>query len=228
MSLTARLVHRVFAAAARGRTLKLAIAIVAVQTVVSAGCSSNPIQAKWSDPQFANHPLAGAKVLVACDADDTPIVRLCEDTMSARLVDNGAVPVRMPAPVAGSGTAGTFDQRVLDAAREAGAKAVLVAAVAPDRTVVSPGPSVGFGLGGFGGFGGTRSGGVGGGVGISVPVGASRTRTAYAADMVLKDVGSGKVMWTAKVAGPESQDINSQLDRIARVGLDSARQSGLF
>lgn len=224
MSLLARL-HHFLTAAPRGRTLKLAIAIAAVQTVV-AGCSSNPIQAKWSDPQFANHPLAGAKVLVACDADDTPIVRLCEDIMSARLTDNGAVPVRMP--VAGAATSGTFDQRVLDAAREAGAKAVLVSAVAPDRTVVNPGPSVGFGLGGFGGFGGTRSGGVGGGVGISVPVGSSRTRTAYAADMVLKDTASGKVMWTAKVAGPESEYINSQLDRIARIGLDSARQSGLF
>src|SRR5690242_15941287 len=33
------------------------------------GCASKPVQAQWTDPQFANHSLRGAKVLVVCDSN---------------------------------------------------------------------------------------------------------------------------------------------------------------
>jgi hypothetical protein len=205
----------------------LACALLVLCAVLNSGCSSNPVQAEWTDPAFTNHSLRGAKVLVVCDASDLPIKRVCEEEMRAQVATLGATPVSAPELSAASGSDSLSD-KALAAARSAGAKAVLLASVAPDATLVNPGPSVGFGVGGFGGMGGYHSGGVGAGVGVSVPVGAERTRTAYAANMVLKDVDSGRVMWTSKVSGPMSQDINMQMNAIARAGLEAAQKAGMF
>jgi hypothetical protein len=188
-----------------------------------AGCSTNPVQAEWKDPQFTDHPLRGAKVLIVCDASDVPIVRVCEDQMRAQVATAGATPVLAPQT-----SGGVTDANTLAAARDAGASAVLVAAVAPDTTIVNPGPSVGIGVGSFGGFGGSRSVGIGTGVGVSVPVGQPRTSTGYAANMVFKESQTGKVMWTGKVSAPASQDINMQMNTIAKAGVQAARNAGLF
>ena len=205
----------------------LAWAVLILCAVLNAGCSSNPVQAEWTDPAFTNHSLRGAKVLVVCEASDAPIQRVCEEQMRAQVATSGATPVSAPGLSAASGSDALSDQ-ALAAARSAGAKAVLLASVAPDATLVNPGPSVGFGVGGFGGMGGYHSGAVGAGVGVSVPVGEGRTRTSYAANMVLKDVDSGRVMWTSKVSAPGSQDINMQMNSIARAGLEGAQQAGMF
>ena len=135
------------------------------------GCASKPVQAQWTDPQFANHSLRGAKVLVVCDSNEAAVKRICEDQMSAHLHGAGATPVIAPVDATGPGST---NERALAAARSAGAKAVLVSAVAPEVTSITPGPSIGVGVGGFGGFGGYHSGGVSTGVGVSVPVGAER------------------------------------------------------
>jgi len=196
-------------------------------TLTSAGCSSNPVQAEWKDPAFAGHSLRGAKVLVVCDAADLPIKRVCEDEMRAQLQTAGATAVSAP-ELTGTGTADEHNEKALAAARNAGARAILLATVAPDTTVVNPGPSVGIGVGGFGGFGGSHSGGISTGVGVSVPVGAPRTNTGYAANMVLKDADSGRVMWTSKVIAPASQDINMQMNTIAKAGVEAAQKAGMF
>jgi hypothetical protein len=203
------------------------VCAVAVCTLTSAGCSSNPVQAEWKDPAFAGHSLRGAKVLVVCDAADLPIKRVCEDEMRAQVQTAGAIAVSAP-EVTGTGNADALNEKALAAARNAGAKAILLATVAPDTTVVNPGPSVGIGVGGFGGFGGWRSGGIGTGVGVSVPVGAPRTKTGYAANMILKDTESGRVMWTSKVSAPVSQDINMQMNTVAKAGVEAAQKAGMF
>jgi hypothetical protein len=203
------------------------IGALALFTLTGAGCSSNPVQAEWKDPAFAAHSLRGAKVLVVCDAADLPIERVCEEQMRAQVQTAGAIPVSAP-EITGAGGAGALNERASAAARNLGAKAILLATVAPDTTVVNPGPSVGIGVGGFGGFGGWRSGGIGTGVGVSVPVGAPRTNTGYAANMVLKDVDSGRVMWTSKVSAPASQDINMQMNTIAKAGVEAAQKAAVF
>ena len=205
----------------------LACALLIVCAVLNSGCSSNPVQAEWTDPAFTNHPLRGAKVLVLCEASDVPIQRVCEEQMRAQVATSGATPVSAPELSAASGS-DSLNDKALAAARSAGAKAVLFTSVAPDDTLVNPGPSVGFGVGGFGGMGGYHSGAVGAGVGVSVPVGEGRTRTSYAANMVLKDVDGGRVMWTSKVSAPMSQDINMQMNSIARAGLEAAQKAGVF
>jgi len=204
------------------RRCAAACCAAAAGALLTSGCATNRVQAEWSDPQFTNHPLRGAKVLVVCDAADLPIKRLCEEQMNAQVATAGATPVAAP------DLTGATEDVVLASARSAGAKAALIAGVAPDTTIVNPGPSVGFGVGGFGGGGGYNSTNVGVGVGVSVPVGSPTTRTGYAANMVFRDADSGRVMWTSKVSAPASQDINMQMNTIAKAGMEAARKVGVF
>ena len=39
---------------------------------------------------------------------------------------------------------------------------------------------------------------------------------------------SGRVMWTSKVSAPASQDINMQMNTIAKAGIEAARKVGVF
>jgi hypothetical protein len=201
------------------------LAAFCLAALLNAGCGSNPVQGQWTDPQFANHSLRGEKVLVVCDSSEAAVKRICEDQMREQLSAAGAVPVTAADE---RNATGTLRDRSLAAARSAGARAVLVSTVAPEVTTVNPGPSVGIGVGGFGGFGGWRSGGIGTGVGVSVPVGANRVDTAYAANIVLTDVQSGRVMWTSKVGATGRQDINQQIAAIAKNGIDAAQHAGVF
>ncbi len=190
-----------------------------------AGCASNAVQGEWTDAQFANHGLRGAKVLVVCDSNEAAVRQICADRMSAQLAAIGATPIIMAED---AGATGTLRDKALAAGRSQGARAVFTSTVAPEITSIRSGPSVGFGFGGFGGMGGWHSGGVGAGVGVSVPVGSDRTDTAYAANIVLTDVDSGRVMWTGKVAASGRQDINQQLDTIAQNAVAAAQRAGMF
>jgi hypothetical protein len=199
-------------------------ALCAALALINGGCASKPVQAQWTDPQFSNHSLRGAKVLVVCDSNEAAVKRICEEQMSAQLSTIGAAPVIVPIDAG----AASLNERALTAARSAQAKAVLISTVAPEVTSISPGPSIGVGIGGFGGFGGSRSGGVSTGVGVSVPVGKERVDTAYAANLSLTDADSGRLMWTGKVMASGRDDINQQLAFLAKNGLEAAQSAGIF
>ena len=189
--------------------------------LAGAGCASSAVNAQWSDPQFGGQPPRGAKVLVACRAPDPTLSRVCADRMAARLATMGAMPT-----LADMGDAAPGDAELLQAARRAGAVAVLNTMISPDSTQVSSAPTIGFGIGGFGG--GYRSGG-GVGIGMSAPVGAGAPpSTGYAASAVLTDVASGKLMWSGRASAAPSSDVGAQLGTLAALLLDAARQSGLF
>jgi len=191
-----------------------------------AGCASNNIQAQWSDPAFAGHSLHGEKVLVVCDARETAIQRVCQDRMTARLAASGVVPVTSPDTDKLAPDAAQANAAVMATARSSGAKAVWRSTVAPDATVGTPGPTVGFGVGGFGG--GYGAGGVGAGVGVGVPVGPDRVETAYGANLVLTDIETGRVMWTSKVTTAASRDVNAQMDKLAQTGVEAAQKAGML
>jgi hypothetical protein len=191
-----------------------------------AGCASNNIQAQWSDPAFAGHSLHGEKVLVVCDARETAIQRVCQDRMTARLAALGVVPVTSPDTDKLAPDAAQANAAVMATARSSGARAVWRSTIAPDATVGTPGPTLGFGMGGFGG--GYGAGGVGAGVGVGVPVGPDRVETAYGANLVLTDIESGKVMWTSKVTTPASRDVNAQIDNLAQTGVEAAQKAGML
>jgi hypothetical protein len=210
--------------------MKTSIPAVAILLACGAfqlsGCASNNIQAQWSDPAFAGHSLHGEKVLVVCDARETAIRRVCQDRMTARLAASGVVPVTSPDTEQLTPDAAGANGGIIATARSSGAKAVWRSTVAPDATVGTPGPTVGFGMGGFGG--GWGGGGVGAGVGVGVPVGPDRVETAYGANLVLTDIESGKVMWTGKVTTPASRDVNGQIDKLAQTGVEAAQKAGML
>lgn len=189
------------------------------------GCASTRVEAQWTDPQFAARSLRGAKVLVICEAQETVIRRICEDKVATQVAASGATPVAGPEFADLTVGPPPTNDRTLAAARSAGAVAILGSTITPDIAVVSPGPTFGFGFGSYGGSGGWGS---ASGVGISVPVGGGQVDTAYAANMVLTDVATARVMWTSKVTTPASQDIHGQIDELAKAGVGAAQKAGLF
>ena len=198
--------------------------VLAASLLALAGCATSAVNAQWSDPQFAGQPLRGAKVLVACQAVDMTLRRVCADRSAAKLSALGAIPLLAPD---GGDAAPVDSAALLQAARDAGAVAVLNTTVAPEVAVASPGPSFGIGIGGFGG-GGYRSGG-GVGFGVSAPIGGSGSvATGYGANASLTDVASGRLMWSARATAPPSSDVGQQLTTLATILLDSARQAGFF
>jgi hypothetical protein len=200
------------------KTLATALLLVAASL---AGCASTRLDAQWSDPQLVTGtPLKGARVLVVCEAQDEVLRRVCIDQMGSELTMAGAVPV--PAPDVGStSSAPAGPAPYLSAARTANAKAVLVTSLAQNSTVAKPGMTIGVGLGGFGGN-------VGGGVGVSAPVGGTKVTAGYAANASVTDVASGRLMWTARASAPPSEDVNAQVASLANTVVKGAGKAGLL
>lgn len=188
-----------------------------------AGCASSQVNAQWSDPQFAGQPPRGARVLVACQAVDLTLRRVCAERMAAQVAARGAVPVLAADP--GDGPPPPNDDALVRAARQAGAAALLRTTVAAESAVAAPGPSIGIGIGGFGG--GYRSGG-GVGIGMSAPLGAGTMDTGFGANAALTDVASGRLMWSGRASAAPSSDVGQQLATLAQLLMDAARQAGLF
>ena len=208
----------------RSGVISMTAGVLTASLLALAGCATSAVNAQWSDPQFAGQPLRGAKVLVACQAVDMTLRRVCADRSAAKLSALGAIPLLAPD---GGDAAPVDSAALLQAARDAGAVAVLNTTVAPEVAVASPGPSFGIGIGGFGG-GGYRSGG-GVGFGVSAPIGGSGSvATGYGANASLTDVASGRLMWSARATAPPSSDVGQQLTTLATILLDSARQAGFF
>ena len=196
-------------------------AAVLLGSALLGGCASTQLDAQWSDPQLAgNHYLRGARVLVACDTFELVLRQICQDQLAAEVARRGGNPVFPPQSVAIAADR-SVDAQLLPAAREAGAKAVMVMTLAAAVSDVSPGMSIG--LGGFG-FG--RHSGVG--VGLGVPIGGGRVTTGYTANGRITDVQSGRLVWPAKATAPPSGDVNAQIGELSRSVLGAADQSGLF
>jgi hypothetical protein len=205
----------------------VAVALLGLYGLLVGGCASTAIQAQWADPLFAGRSLRGATVLVVCNANAPAIQRICQDQIAARMLLSGVRPVMATEADLITAEGEQIADKIFAAARRAGANAIWAATIAPDFTVVSPGPTVGFGIGGFGTSGGWyRSSGVGGGIGVGFPVGGEQVNTAYAADMTLTDVETGRLMWTSRITTPASQDITEQVTQLVEVGVKSAQQAG--
>jgi len=193
-----------------------------------AGCATTQVNVQWTEPEFKGRSLRGEKVLVVCDAPDVATQRVCQEQVAARIAAAGATPVISQNAGLTAGPPPTNDATLV-AARGAGAKAIFGIIVGADVTVVNPGPSIGIGVGGFGGSGGYRGGTVtGGSVGIGFPIGGGQATTGYAANMVLTDAATVKLMWSSKVTTPASSNVTAQMGELARVGVEAARGAGFF
>lgn len=212
-----------FAPRAARRGGRAALALVAAAAL--AGCATTKIESEWTDPQAANqHALAGAKVLVVCEATELPVKRSCEDQIAAELTALGVRPVvALELQNLPGGRQAVVDH-YLPAARAAGASAVMSTSVAPAIAATGSGSSVGVGLGGFGGSGG---GGVGLGVGLSLPIGG-RSSPGYAASATLTEAAQGRPVWSASASAPGSTDLAAQVNQLARTLVGGAQKAGLF
>jgi hypothetical protein len=195
--------------------------IAAAAAALLVGCASTPqLDAQWSDPSLGASFLRGARVLVACDAFELVVRQICQDQLAAQVLSRGATPVFL-APGFPVATDRSVDAQLLPAAREAGAKAMMVMTVAVAIQDVSQ--PVQIGIGGFG-FGSSGS----AGVGLSAPVGGGRVTSGYSANGRVTDVPSGRLVWTAKATAPPSGDINAQMTDLSRLVLGAADKAGLF
>jgi hypothetical protein len=207
--------------ASHPRRLALSAALAAGLGI--AGCASTQLDAQWSDPQLAGASLRGAKVLVACEAAEAVVKRICQDRLADEVIAHGGNPVLAaqttlePQPLRSPN-----DEPYLSAARAAGARAVLATTVAPTSASVSPGFTVG--LGGFG----VGSGGLGGGIGVSAPIGGGQVSSGYSASARITSAETGRLLWTAKASSPPSGDVNGQLAELARTVMTAAGKAGLF
>ena len=59
--------------------------LLTLGTLLAQGCASARIPAQWTDPAFPTRSLHGAKVLVACEAEDTASQQICQDEVAAQL-----------------------------------------------------------------------------------------------------------------------------------------------
>src|SRR5262245_27475903 len=143
----------------RASSLGLAVSLA----MLVAGCASTRLDAQWTDPQAAPGSLRGARVLVACEAHDMVIKRICQDRMASEITARGGTPVAAPDTTNQAPGRPLGAEQYLPAARSANAKAVLTHYVTEADVSVNPPPTVSFGIGGFG-FGG-------GGGGVSTGVG---------------------------------------------------------
>jgi hypothetical protein len=193
----------------------------AVVATLLVGCASTPqLDAQWSDASLGAGFLRGARVLVACDAYEVVVRQICQDQLAAEVVARGATPVFL-APGYPDATDRSVDAQLLPAAREAGAKAMMVMTVAVAVQDVSQPFQIG--IGGFG-FGSSGS----AGVGVSAPVGGGRVTSGYSANGRLTEVPTGRLVWTAKATAPPSSDINAQMSDLSKLVLGAADKAGLF
>jgi len=189
-----------------------------------AACASRPVDAEWADPQMAGTSLRGAQVLVACEANEVVLSRLCVDRLSASLQARGATVVTAPQAAAAPAPGQAGDARYVEQARAARATAVWAASVGPETFASDYRAAPGFSIG-LGGFVGRGS---GVGVGVGVPIGSATATPLYAADARVTDVASGRLVWTARAGSPPPGEVDRQLDDLLQRLVTAASQAHLF
>lgn len=189
-----------------------------------AACATTQMDAQWTNPDYSGRRLGGTQVLVACEAPDLTIQRICEDQVSGQISAMGGTPSRSSqlresaVPPAGS-------DPYVAAARRIGARAIVRTTLTVGAAVAQPGPQIGIGVGGSSGGWGSSSGGFGG---ISFPVGGTRVNNAYSGETTVIDPSNGAIMWSGRASSPSAQDVNAQIAELARVTADAIKQAGLF
>ena len=208
-------------ASIRFNAARVAVAASLAGLALLAGCASTSLDAQWTDATLPPNLLRGARVMVVCEAQDETIQRLCQDRVAAGLAARGAVPVALPENVAAPMAPAVIDPQVLQAARDAGAKAVFSVTVGISSQAVNPGMSLSIGGFGFGSSGGA-------GVGVSAPIGGGQVSSGYSASGRVTDVANARLLWTARATTPPSSNVNAQLADLTTTVFAAAEKAGMF
>jgi len=185
--------------------------------LVLTACATTKMEAQWSNPEFGGFKLRDQTVLVACQARDFTVQAVCEDQIAGQLAARGARPVKFA--VSNTGISPT-NEAIEAAAKKANARVIYRTTLSTSVPTVSPGPTIGIGVGGGGYHGGAAG-------GISMPIGGSTVSEAYAADTSIVDVPTNKLIWSGRATSPTGGDVTSQLTDLTRVMFESLAGSGL-
>ena len=60
--------------------------------VLLSACATTRMDAQWMNPDYQGKNVRGASVLVACEAPDLTVQRICEDQLGAAVSARGAKP----------------------------------------------------------------------------------------------------------------------------------------
>jgi hypothetical protein len=196
----------------------------AILALALAGCATTQIDAQWTNPDYAGRSLRGLPVLIACEAQEPTLQRICEDQVASQIAALGGIPTgNALATPPGAAAAGT--DPYLAAARRIGARAIVRTTLNTSAVIASQaGPTIGIGIGGGGGV----HGGMGGFGGVSFPVGGTRVSNAYTSETALIDPSTGAIMWSARASSSASQDPGRQMAELASAAAGGMKQSGFY
>ena len=208
--------------------MQTTIRLLFVSTAVAlSACATTRMDAQWTNPDYQGRNVRGASVLVACEAPDLTLQRICEDQLAAAVSSRGAKPtLNSQLTPAGSAPPAGNDP-YLAAAKRVGARAIVRMTVSSGQPVaVESGPSIGIGVGG--GSGGYRGGGFGGGIGIGFPIGGARVSQAFGAETALIDPANGATMWSGRASSTTAQNVTGQISELAQTTIEALQGTGLL
>jgi hypothetical protein len=183
-------------------------------------CATTRMDAQWINPDYQGRNVRGASVLVACEAQDLTLQRICEDQLAAAVSARGAKPTLNSQLTAASPAAG--NDPYVAAAKRAGARAIVrMTLISGQPVAVDTGPSVGIGVGG-------GSGRFGAGGGFSFPIGGARVSQAYGAETALIDPSNGATMWSGRASSSTAQNVTGQITELAQTTIEALQGAGLL
>ena len=196
--------------------------------ILLTACATTRMDAQWTNPDYQGRNIRGASVLVACEAPDLTVQRICEDQLAAAVSARGAK-ATLNSQLSPAGAPAAGNDPYLAAAKRVGATAIVRMTLNASQPVaIDSGPSVGIGVGGGSG-GGYRGGSFGGvGVGIGFPIGGSRVSQAFGAETALIDPANGATMWSGRASSSTAQDVTGQVTELAQTTIGALQSSGLF
>ena len=185
-------------------------------------CATTSMDAQWTNPDYQGRNVRGSSVLVACEAQDLTLQRICEDQLAAAVNARGAkATLNSQLPAAAPGASAGNDP-YLAAAKRVGARAIVRMTLNSGQPVaVDSGPSIGIGIGG-------GSGRVGGGAGISFPFGGARVSQAYASETALIDPANGATMWSGRASSTTAQNPTAQITELTQATVQALQSTGLL
>lgn len=192
-----------------------------VVALLFTACASTQMDAQWTNPDYSGRNLRGGSVLVACEAQDLTLQRICEDQLAAAVSARGAK-ATLNSQLAAPSAAPAGNDPYVAAAKRVGARAIVRMTLSSGAPVaVDTGPSVGIGIGSGGGR-------FGGGAGIGFPIGGARVSQAYAAETALIDPANGATMWSGRASSSTAQNATAQITELAQTTVGALQGTGLL
>src|SRR5829696_3050391 len=205
------------------RKSRLALAAASAALFLGA-CATTRMDAQWTNPEYQGRSVRGGSVLVACEAQELTLQRICEERLAAAVSAQGAK-ATLNSQLAATPPSG--NDPYLAAAKKVGARAIVRMTLSAGAPVaVDGGPSIGIGVGGS--SGGYRGGGSFGGVGIGIPIGGSRVSQAFASETALVDTSNGATMWSGRASSSTAQDVTGQITELTQTTVQALQGSGLL